>query len=77
MDRLEMAEMAFQAVEKELGDGDEDMRKDLMYFEAVLMERKGDVEAALNRFRELYMEDMDFRDVVSRIEHLKGLSTPT
>ncbi len=77
MDRLEMAEMAFQAVEKDLGEGDEEMRKDLMYFEAVLMERKGDVDAALNRFRELYMEDMDFRDVVKRIEHLKGQSSPT
>jgi hypothetical protein len=41
------------------------------------MERKGDVDAALNRFRELYMEDMDFRDVVKRIEHLKGQSSPT
>jgi tetratricopeptide (TPR) repeat protein len=77
MDRLEMAEMAFQAVEKEIGEGDEEMRKDLMYFEAVLMERKGDVDAALNRFRELYMEDMDFRDVVKRIEHLRGQSSPT
>ena len=71
MDRLEMAEMAFQAVEKEISDGDEDLRKDLMYFESVLLERKGDKAGALNRFRELYMEDMDFRDVEKRIDALK------
>jgi tetratricopeptide (TPR) repeat protein len=71
MDRLEMAEMAFQAVEKEITDGDEDLRKDLMYFEALLLERKGDKPGALNRFRELYMEDMDFRDVERRIDDLK------
>ncbi len=76
MDRLEMAEMAFQAVEKELSDGDEELRKDLMYFEAVLLERKGDREGALNRFRELYMEDMEFRDVEKRIADLKDAGTP-
>ena len=72
MDRLEMAEMAFQNVEKELNEGDEDLRKDLMYFEAELMERKGDVPGALDRFRALYMEDMEFRDVEKRIDRLKG-----
>lgn len=72
MGRIEMAEMAFQQVEKQIGEGDEDLKKDLMYFEAELMEKKGDVPGALERFRELYMQDMEFRDVEQRIEHLKG-----
>ena len=72
MGRIEMAEMAFQEVEKLLTDGDEDMRKDLMYFEADLLERKGEPAAALERFRQLYMEDMEFRDVEKRIARLKG-----
>ncbi|MCC7510054.1 MAG: tetratricopeptide repeat protein [Planctomycetes bacterium] len=74
MGRLEMAEMAFQGVHKELGEGDEDLRKDLMYLEADLMQAKGDTGGALNRFRELYMEDMEFRDVEKRIEQLKQAS---
>jgi tetratricopeptide (TPR) repeat protein len=72
MGRLEMAEMAFRDVHKLLGDGDEDMIKDLMYLEADLMERKGENAGALERFRELYMQDMEFRDVEERIERLKG-----
>ncbi|MCB9935639.1 MAG: hypothetical protein H6840_08085 [Planctomycetes bacterium] len=72
MGRLEMAEMAFQEVEKLLGEGDEDMRKELMYFEADLLERKGDPAASLDRFRALYMEDMEFRDVEQRIDRLKA-----
>ncbi|MCA8918191.1 MAG: hypothetical protein KDB32_03870 [Planctomycetes bacterium] len=72
MGRIEMAEMAFQQVEKQLTDGDEDLQKDLMYFEAELMEKKSDVPGALDKFRELYMQDMEFRDVEARIEHLKG-----
>ena len=72
MGRIEMAEMAFQEVEKLLSDGDEDMRKDLMYFEADLLERKGDLPGALERFRQLYMEDMEFRDIEQRISRLKG-----
>lgn len=71
MGRLEMAEMAFQQVHDQIGEGDEDLRKDLMYLEADLMQAKGDIEGALNRFRELYMEDMEFRDVEKRIEKLK------
>jgi tetratricopeptide (TPR) repeat protein len=74
MGRLEMAEMAFQQVSGQLGEGDEDMQKDLMYFEADLMERKGDRTAALERFRQLYMQDMEFRDIEARIERLKGES---
>jgi len=71
MDRFEMAEMAFQNVQKEIADGDEELRKDLMYAEADLMERRGDRPGALERFRELYMEDMEFRDIEKRIEGLK------
>jgi hypothetical protein len=67
-----MAEMAFRDVHKQLTEGDEDLKKDLMYFEADLMERKGDRTAALERFRELYMQDMEFRDVEKRIEGLRG-----
>ncbi|MCA8911209.1 MAG: hypothetical protein KDB82_05870, partial [Planctomycetes bacterium] len=72
MGRIEMAEMAFQQVEKQLTEGDEDLHKDLMYFEAELMEKKGDVDGALDKFRELFMQDMEFRDVEKRIERLKG-----
>jgi tetratricopeptide (TPR) repeat protein len=71
MERFEMAEMAFQNVEKEIGDGDEELRKDLMYSEADLMERRGEAAAALERFQELYMEDMEFRDIEKRIDNLK------
>lgn len=74
MDRYEMAEMAFQNVEKELSDGDEDLRKTLTYCEADLAERKGDTATALDKFRHLYMEDMEFRDVGARIERLTGQS---
>ncbi|MBZ0135218.1 MAG: hypothetical protein K8I27_02455 [Planctomycetes bacterium] len=72
MGRLEMAEMAFQAVSKQLNEGDEDMEKDLMYLEADLLERKGDNPGALDKFRELYMQDMDYKDVEKRIDRLKG-----
>ncbi|MCB9893298.1 MAG: hypothetical protein H6839_02490 [Planctomycetes bacterium] len=72
MGRHEMAEMAFKTLEKQLGEGDEDMRKDLLYFEASLMEQQGHNEEALDKFRTLYMEDMEFRDVEQRIERLKG-----
>lgn len=72
MDRIEMAEMAFQKVEEQLGDGDEELRRDLMYFEGELAEKKGETEKALGIYRNLYMEDMDFRDVEKKIENLKG-----
>lgn len=71
MGRIEMAEMAFQQVEKQLQDGDEDLHKDLMYLEADLLEKKGDKPAALDKFRELYMQDMEFKDVEQRIDRLK------
>jgi tetratricopeptide (TPR) repeat protein len=70
MGRLEMAEMAFQNVENELSEGDEDLRKSLMYCEADLSERKGELAAALDKFRHLFMEDMEFRDVSARIDRL-------
>lgn len=70
MDRLEMAEKAFQKVEEQLNDGDEDLRKDLMYFEGELAQRKGETDKALDIFRDLYMEDMEFRDVEQKIEDL-------
>ena len=72
MGRIEMAEMAFQEVEKLLGEGDEEMRKELMYFEAHMLERKGDPAAALEKFRALYMEDMEFRDIEQCIDRLKS-----
>jgi tetratricopeptide (TPR) repeat protein len=72
MGQIDMAEMAFRDVHKQLTEGDEDLKKDLMYFEADLMERKGDRTAALERFRALYMQDMEFRDVEKRIEGLRG-----
>jgi tetratricopeptide (TPR) repeat protein len=72
MDRYEMAEMAFSAVEKELNEADEDLSKELMYAKADLMERRGDPTAALEQFRQLYMQDMEFRDVEGRIDRLKG-----
>lgn len=72
MGRVEMAEMAFQEVEKLLSDGDEEMRKELMYFEAHMLEQKGDPAAALDKFRALYMEDMEFRDIEKCIERLKS-----
>jgi tetratricopeptide (TPR) repeat protein len=74
MDRFEMAEMAFQNVEKEILEGDEELRKDLIYSEADLMERRGERAAALERFRELYMEDMEFKDIEKRIEQLKDVA---
>jgi hypothetical protein len=67
-----MAEMAFSAVEKELNEADEDLSKELMYAKADLMERRGDPTAALEQFRQLYMQDMEFRDVEGRIDRLKG-----
>ena len=68
--RLEMAEMAFQQVEKQLHEGDEDLQKELMYLEADLLEKKGDKPGALERFRELFMQDMEFKDVEKRIDTL-------
>jgi tetratricopeptide (TPR) repeat protein len=74
MERYEMAEMAFENVKKEMTDGDEDLRKNLIYSEADLLERKGDRAAALERFRALYMEDMEFKDIESRIDSLKDVA---
>lgn len=72
MERYEMAEMAFAEVEKELNEADEDLSKELMYAKADLMERRGDAMAALDQFRKLYMQDMEFRDVETRIDNLKN-----
>jgi tetratricopeptide (TPR) repeat protein len=72
LERIEMAEMAFQKVEEQLGEGDDDLRKDLMYFEGELAQKKGETAKALDIFRNLYMEDMEFRDVEEKIEKLKG-----
>lgn len=73
MDRIDMAEAQFHKVEAELGDGDEDLAMELNYCEADIMERKGQNAEALEKFRELFLEQMDYKDVESRIERLKVL----
>lgn len=75
MGRIEMAEMAFQAVEKQLNEGDDELHKQLMYLEADLLEKKGDKPGALDKFRELYMQEMDYKDVEKRIDRLKEGAT--
>ena len=72
MGRIEMAEQQFHNVEAELTEADEDLRKELMYYQAEMMEKKGDLEAALAGFRTLFLEDADFLDVEKRIDDLNG-----
>lgn len=71
MGRLEMAETQLANVESQLTDLDEDLKKELMYTQADMLEKKGDPAAALERFRGLFLEDMEFRDVEKRIDNLK------
>ncbi|MHC4839515.1 MAG: tetratricopeptide repeat protein [Planctomycetota bacterium] len=72
MGRIDMAEAQFHKVEAELGEGDEELGMDLTYYEADILERKGNIAEALEKFRELFLEQMDFKDVESRIEQLNA-----
>lgn len=72
MGRLEMAETQLAHVESQLTEMDEELKKDLMYTQADMLEKKGDMGAALDRFRGLFLEDMEFRDVEKRIDALKA-----
>ncbi|MBE7491239.1 MAG: tetratricopeptide repeat protein [Planctomycetes bacterium] len=72
MGRLEMAETQLSNVEGQLTDLDEELKKELMYTQADLLEKKGDMGAALDKFRGLFLEDMEFRDVEQRIDALKA-----
>lgn len=72
MDRIEMAEQQFKNLEKELSDTDEELSKELMYFTADLLEKKGDPAGALDKFRSLFLEDAEFRDIEARIDRLKA-----
>ncbi|MBX3474568.1 MAG: tetratricopeptide repeat protein [Planctomycetes bacterium] len=71
MGRLEMAETQLAHVESQLTDLDEQLKKELMYTQADMLEKKGDPAGALERFRGLFLEDMEFRDVEQRIDNLK------
>ncbi|MEE9312672.1 MAG: hypothetical protein V3V10_09710, partial [Planctomycetota bacterium] len=71
MDRVDMAEVQFHKVEVELGEGDEDLAMELNYAEAEIMELKGQNAEALEKFRELFLEQMDYKDVEQRIKNLK------
>ena len=70
MGRLEMAEQQFVNLESELTDEDDELSKQLMYFSADLMEKRGHKEAALDRFRTLFLEDAEFMNVEERIDAL-------
>lgn len=73
MGRIEMAETQFANVEKELVETDEELKKELLYCQADMLEKKGDRRAARERFRGLFLQDMEFRDIEKRLDALKDV----
>ena len=72
MGKLEVAETQLTNIEKLLTPDDEVLQRELMYSFADLLARKGDLIGALDRFRSLFLEDADFKDVEKRIDALKA-----
>ncbi len=71
MGRLEMAETQLANIESQLQETDIDLKKELMYTTADLLEKKAQYPAALDKFRALFLEDMEFRDVEARIDNIR------
>lgn len=71
MGRLEMAQVQLQTVETQLTDMDDELHKELMYTQADLMQRQGNIDAALEKFRALYLQDMEFKDIEKRVDDLR------
>lgn len=66
----EMDDLAARQFESALQEGniDADMRKELLYNLATAYERTGAAEQAVERYKEIYQEDIGFRDVAGKIE---------
>lgn len=72
MNQLDLAQVQLQSVEGTLTELDEDLKKELTYTRADLMERQGNLPGAFEKFQSLYLQDMEFRDIEKRLENLKG-----